>query len=144
LPMLPDWRRFELNAQRALRSSKTWAEALEALRTYPSLMRHSWARDWMSSWMRKSALKTDAPLSTLQELCAQMKKAAMSDAGVRNSWWVRQTVATSWAEMASRLAIRPARQREAAYAAARAIALAPSLVVRRALLPIIARGALGF
>ena len=145
LQMLPDSRRYELkrtvHARTALTSSKTWADALEALRTYPSLMRHSWARDWMSGWMRKSALKSEAPLSTLQELCAQMKKAATSDAGVRNSWRVRQTVATSWAETASYLAIRPAREREAAYAAARAVALAPSLVVRRALVPIIVRGA---
>jgi glycosyltransferase involved in cell wall biosynthesis len=158
LQMIPDSGRFaELKraarARTALKHGQTWAEILAALRTDPSILRHSWARHYVSRWILKLALGSEAPLLTLQELCAQIKEAT-SDPGV-SRWRVRQTVAKSWAETASSLALRPARQREAAYAATRAVALAPSLLVggaphapghqrRRALAPIIVRGALAF
>jgi glycosyltransferase involved in cell wall biosynthesis len=156
LQMLPDTGRFaELKraarARTVLKHGQTWPEILAALRMDPSILRHSWARHYVSRWILKLALGSEVPLSTLQELCAQMKEAT---SGPRVSRWrVRQTVAKSWAETASSLAVRPARQREAAYAATRAVALAPSLFFggaphapghqrRRALAPIIVRGAL--
>jgi len=156
--MVPDSRRFaELKraarARTALKHGQTWAEIVAALRMHPSILRYSWARHYVSRWLLKLALRSEVPLSTLQELCAQMK-GATSDPRL-SRWRVRQTVAKSWAETASSLALRPARQREAAYAATRAVALAPLLLVggtphapghqrRRALAPIIVRGALAF
>ncbi len=158
LQMLPDSRRYAqlkrtARARTALKHGQTWAEILAALRTDPFILRHSWARHYVSRWIRKLALRSEAPLSTLQEVCVQMKEAT-SDPRV-SRWRVRQTVARSWAETASSLAVRPAQQREAAYAATRAVALSPSLLVggaphapghqrRRALAPIIVRGALAF
>jgi len=158
LQMVPDSRRFaELKraarARTALKHGQTWAEIVAALRMHPSILRYSWARHYVSRWLLKLALRSEVPLSTLQELCAQMK-GATSDPRL-SRWRVRQTVAKSWAETASSLALRPARQREAAYAATRAVALAPLLLVggtphapghqrRRALAPIIVRGALAF
>ena len=159
LQMLPDSGRFAelkraVRARTALKHGQTWADILAALRTDPSNLRYSWTRHWVSLWIRTLALKSEAPLSTLQGLCAQMQEAATSHRRV-SRWRVRQTVAKSWAETASSLALRPARQREAAYAATRAVALAPSLLVggaprarghqrRRALAPIIVRGAIAF
>ncbi len=92
------------------------------------------------NWIRKLALRSEAPLTSLQELCTEVR-GATSDA---RRWRVRQTVAKSWAELASSLAVRPARQQEAAYAAIHAVVLAPSLLVRGALAPIIVRGAIAF
>jgi glycosyl transferase family 2 len=148
LTMLPDSPRYAelkrtVRARTALEYGRTWAEVLAALRQFPFIIRYSWARHRVSRWMRRLALRSDAPLSTLQKLSSEMKEAAMSDAHVRNRRAVRQTVAKSWAGMASSLAARPALRREAAYAASRAVALAPSLLVRGALAPIIARGAFG-
>jgi glycosyltransferase involved in cell wall biosynthesis len=156
LQMIPDSGRYAglkraARARTALKHGQTWPEILAALRTDPSILRHSWARHYVSRWILKLARRSEAPLSALQELCTQMKEAT-SDARV-SRWRVRQTVAMSWAETASALAVRPARQREAAYAATRAVALAPSLLAggaphapghqrRPALAPIIVRGAL--
>jgi len=158
LQMLPDSRHYaELKrtarARTALKHGQTWPEILAALRTDPSILRHSWARHYVGRWTLKLALQSEAPLLTLQELCTQIKEAT-PDARVSRRR-VRQTVAKAWAETASSLAVRPARQREAAYAATRAVALAPSLLAggaphapghqrRRALAPIIVRGALAF
>ena len=156
LQMLPDSRHYiklkcAARARTALKHGQTWPEILAGLRADPSILRHGWARHYVSRWILKLTLRSEVPLSALQELCAQMKEAT---SGPRVSRWrVRQTVAKSWAETASSLAVRPARQREAAYAATRAVALAPSLFFggaphapghqrRRALAPIIVRGAL--
>jgi regulator of PEP synthase PpsR (kinase-PPPase family) len=76
-------------------------------------------------WIRKLALRSESPLTSLQELCTEVREAT-SDA---RRWRVRQTVAKSWAELASSLAVHPARQQEAAYAAIHAVVLAPSLLV---------------
>ena len=126
----------------ALEYAKTWEEILDALRTYPFLVRYDWARHWVSRWMRKSALKSELPLATLQKFCGQMKE-AVNDGGMKNAWGVRQIFAKSWAEAASYLLARPGREQEAAYAATRAAALAPSLLVQGLGL-IILRGAVSF
>jgi glycosyltransferase involved in cell wall biosynthesis len=131
-------------ARLALEYGKTWADILDALRTYPFLVRYGWARHWVSRAIRKLALKSEAPLRTVQDLCTQVKDATKSDPGVMFRWRVRQTLAKSWAETASSLAVRPARQKDAAHAAMHAVILAPSLLLRSALVPIILRGALAF
>jgi hypothetical protein len=141
LQMVPDLPRYRTaHARQALAYSLTWPEILGVLRTYPFILRYSWARHWVSLWMRKVALESESPLSTLQELCAQMKEATPGPR-IGRPWRVRQTIAKSWAEIASSLALRPARQRDAAYAAIHAVILAPSLLLREALVPIIVRGA---
>jgi hypothetical protein len=76
------------------------------LRTDPSILRHSWARHYVSRWILKLALRSEAPLSTLRELCAQIKEATADRRASRGR--VRQTVAKSWVETASSLAV-PAR-----------------------------------
>jgi hypothetical protein len=91
--------------------------------------------------MYRTALKNESPLSTFHELSQQMKEAATSGPRVSNRWCIRQTIAKSWAGMATSLAVRPGQQREAAYAATRAAALAPWLLVHGTLVPIIVRGA---
>jgi hypothetical protein len=146
LPDSPDYVELKRTARArlALEYSQAWTQVLEALRMYPFLVRYGWARQRVARWMRKLALKNDSPLSCLQEHCSQMKEAVESDTGLRNSWWVRQTIAKSWAETASYLAVRPAREREAAYAGARAAALAPSLLLRPAFAFLIFRGSLVF
>jgi hypothetical protein len=127
LQMLPDQPRYRTaRARQALAYGKTWAEILAALRTYPFILRYAWARRWESLWIRKLALRSESPLTSLQELCTEVREAT---SGARR-WRVRQTVAKSWAELASSLAVRPGRQQEAAYAAIHAVVLAPSLLVR--------------
>jgi glycosyltransferase involved in cell wall biosynthesis len=144
LQMVPDLPRYRtVRARQALAYGRTWAEVLAALRTYPFVLRHDWARHWVSLWIRKLALKSDAPVATLRELCTQVKEAT-SARQVRSRWRVRQTMAKSWAEIASSLAVRPARRRDAAYAAAQAIILAPHLLVGATLAPIIIRGVMEF
>lgn len=128
-------------ARVALAYCPTWLKVLETLRVYPWVLSHSWGRRYVTQWICTRALKSKSPLSTVQALCAEMR-AAISDPSVRSRWWVRQTVAKSWSEIASSLAFGPARRREAAYAAARAVALAPSLLVRGPLASIIVRGLL--
>jgi len=141
LQRLPDLPRYRTaRARQALAHGKTWAEILAALRTYPFILRYAWARRWVSLWIRKLALRSESPLTSLRELCTEVR-GATSDARRRR---VRQTVAKSWAELASSLAVRPGRQQEAAYAAIHAVVLAPSLLVRGALAPIIVRGAIAF
>jgi glycosyltransferase involved in cell wall biosynthesis len=141
LQMLPDLPRYRTaRARQALAYGKTWTEILAALRTYPFILRYAWARRWVSLWIRKLALRSESPLTSLRELCTEVR-GATSDA---RRWRVRQTVAKSWAELASSLAVRPAQQQEAAYAAIHAVVLAPSLLVRGALAPIIVRGAIAF
>jgi glycosyltransferase involved in cell wall biosynthesis len=144
LEMVPDSPQYAglkraARARVALADCPTWVKVLETLRTYPWVLRHDWARRYVTLWIRHLALKSESPLSTLRELCAQMKAAA-PDRRVRSRWGARQTVAKSWAAIACSLAVNPARQREAAYAAARAVTLAPSLLIRGALAPIIVRG----
>jgi glycosyltransferase involved in cell wall biosynthesis len=138
---LPDLPRYRLaRARQALAYGNTWPDILAALRTYPFILRYPWARRWVGLWVRKLALRSEAPLASLQELCAEVREAT-SDA---RRWRVRQTVAQSWAVLASSLAVPPGRRREAAYAAAHAVVLAPSLLVRGALAAIIVRGAIAF
>src|SRR5262249_21279850 len=147
LQMIPDSPRYALlkrtvRARTALEYSANWEEILVALRTYPFILHYSWARHRVSRWIRSSALRSESPLLTVQGFWAQMREAATSDPRVRSRRRIRQTVATSWAEIASSLAVRQARQREAAYAATRAVTLAPSLLVRGPSAPIIVRGVL--
>jgi glycosyltransferase involved in cell wall biosynthesis len=146
LPDSPDYVELKRTARArlALEYSQAWTQVLEALRMYPFLVRYDWARQRVARWMRKLALKSGSPLCSLEELCSEVKEAAKSDPGIRNSWWMRQTVAKSWAETASYLAVRPAQEREALYAAARATALAPTLLFRGALGLIMIRGAIVF
>jgi hypothetical protein len=148
MQMLPDTlRSAELKrtarARLALETSETWAEILATLREYPFMVRYGWARQWVSSSMRKAALKSDSPLSALQELCSQVKKVA-SCGGARNRWQIRHTLAKAWAETASYLAVRRKQNREAGYAAGQAAALAPFLLLRGTLGIIIVRSALAF
>jgi glycosyltransferase involved in cell wall biosynthesis len=128
----------------ALEYGKTWSEVLDVLRTYAFLVRYGWARHRVSRWMRKLALASESPLATLQKLCSELTEVGKCNAGVRNGWGIRQTVAKSWAETACSLAARPTRQKDAAYAAMHAVILKPSLLLRGALAPIIIRGVLAF
>jgi glycosyltransferase involved in cell wall biosynthesis len=113
----------------ALEYAQTWEEILDALRRYPFLVRYDWARHWVSLWVSKLALKSELPLATLQRFCGQVKE-AVNCGGMKNAWGVRQITAKAWTEAAFYLLARPGRKQEAAYAASRAAALAPSLLVQ--------------
>jgi glycosyltransferase involved in cell wall biosynthesis len=141
VPDLPRYRTFR--ARQALAYAQTWAEVLEVLRMYPFILRYSWARHWVSRWIRTLALPTEKPLTTLEQMCAQLEEAAHG-CSLLSRGRVRQTVAKSWAEIASSLAGRPTQQKEAAYAAIQGVTLAPSLLVRARLAPIIIRCAIAF
>jgi hypothetical protein len=124
----------------ALAYCPTWTKVLETLREYPWVVRHHWARRWVSCWMWTKAVKSESPLSALQGLCGEMKAAARHRS-LTDRWWVRQTVAKAWAETASALASGPpVQRRDAVRAAVRAVALSPSLLIRGRLAPIIASG----
>jgi hypothetical protein len=156
--MIPDSGRYAglkraARARTALKHGQTWPEIPAALRTDPSILRHSWARHYVSRWTLKLALGSEVPLSTLQELCAQMKEATSDPASVAGG--SGRPSQSCGRRPRPPLRVRPARQREAAYAATRAVALAPSLLVggaphapgherRGALAPIIVRGAVAF
>jgi glycosyltransferase involved in cell wall biosynthesis len=124
----------------ALAYCPTWTKVLETLRAYPWVVRHAWARRWVSRWIRTRAVKNESPLSAVQRLCGEMKASARPR-GIMGRWWVRQTVAKAWADTASALASGPpAQRRDAGRAAVRAVALSPSLLIRGRLAPIIASG----
>jgi glycosyltransferase involved in cell wall biosynthesis len=116
MQMLPDSPRsadlkHTAHARRALEYIGTWADILAALREYPFILSDGWARHFVSRWMYRKAFKSQTPLSTLRELCAQMMEATGFDRRLWGRWRVRQTVAKSWA-----------------HAATHAVALAPSLL----------------
>src|SRR5258708_2992648 len=114
LQMLPDQPRYRTaRARQALAYGKTWAEILAALRMYPFILRYAWARHWVSLWIRKLALRSESPFSSLQDLCLQVREATSAPPD-KKRWRVRQTVAKSWAEIASSLAVSPGRQKDAA------------------------------
>jgi len=145
LRMLPDAVEYsELKTTARVRVTlaycPTWTKVLETVHAYPWVLRHDWARRWVSRWIRTRAVKTESPLFAVQQLCGEMKTAA-GHRSVTGRWWVRQTVAKAWAETASALADGPpAQRRDAVRAAVRAVAVSPSLLTRSRLAPIIASG----
>jgi Glycosyl transferase family 2 len=147
LQMLPESPAFtELKrtarARVALAYAPTWTKELAVLQAHPGIARHSWARRYVRRWVCNQALKTGSPISTVRELCAQVK-AAIPHTGLRARWWAGKIAAEIWAEVARSLAAGPqARKRDAAYAATRAVAQLPSYIVQKRLARIIVSGVL--
>jgi glycosyltransferase involved in cell wall biosynthesis len=129
-------------ARVALAYAPTWAKELAVLQAHPGIARHDWAQRYVSRWVCKQALKTNSPLSTARELCAQVKS-AIPDRGLRARWWVGKMLAEIWAEIARSLAAgSEARKRDAANAATHAVAQLPSYIMQMTLARILVRGVL--
>ena len=144
LPESPAYAELKRTARArvALAYAPTWTKQLAILRANPGIARHSWARRYVRTRVCKQALKTESPVSTARELCAQVK-AATPHRGLRGGWWLRKMLAEIWAEIARSLASgSQARKRDAAYAASRAVAQLPSYVMQMTLARIIVRSVL--
>jgi glycosyltransferase involved in cell wall biosynthesis len=144
LPEAPAYAELKQTARArvALAYAPTWTEQLAVLHANPGIARYSWAHRYVRHWICKQARKTGSPLSTTRELCAQVE-AAIAPRGISGRWWVRKMLAEIWAELARSLASGYQRgERDAAYAAARAVAQLPSYIMQLALARIIVRGVL--
>jgi glycosyltransferase involved in cell wall biosynthesis len=147
LQMLPDSpAHVELKrttrARVALTYARTWEKVLAVLRAHPDIVCHNWAQRYVRLWVRKQSLETESSVSTAQELCAQVK-AAIPHKRLKERWGLRKMVAEIWADIAHSLASdSQARQRDAAHAAARAVAHLPSYGLHVTLMRMIFRGAI--
>lgn len=113
------------------------------LRAHPWIIRHEWARGTLGHAVSTFALSTTSPVSTVRELCAELRSTTPNRT-LRDRWYARCAFGAIWADTARVLASSdPARDRDSAYAAAIAIATMPSFLRRPGLLRLIVRGVLG-
>lgn len=116
---------------------------MATLRAYPGIAHTGWAKGWVSKVACRRVLAAASPVSTARDLCAEINGAIASD-DVEERRRVRRTVAGIWLEIARSLALAPrSRGQEAAYAAARAVAQAPSYLFSRTLLRVLVLCVLG-
>src|SRR5713101_1126617 len=144
LPESPAYTELKRTARArvALAYAPTWAKQLAVLQANPGIARHNWAQRYVRRWVCNQALKTESPVSSARELCTQVK-AATTHRGLRGRWWLRKMLAEIWGEIARSLASgSQARERDAAYAATRAVAQLPSYIMQMTLARIIVRGVL--
>jgi len=158
LQMLPDAAPYpelkrEIRARAALDAAslfvelgdpaQVWAKLLVALRRCPELTGYDWGRDTVSRLTYTQARAAASPVAATRDLCAQIK-AATANSSPQEQRSMRRMMAMIWGRMALSLAADPAvRNRDAAYAAACAVALAPLFLIRRELLRGLARRVLG-
>ena len=106
------------------------------------IARHSWAQRYVIHWVREQDLQSESPVSTACEPRAQVKNAT-SRAGLKGRWCVRKMLAEIWVEIARYLdSGSQTRERDAAYAATRAVAQLPSYIMQMILVRMIVRGML--
>jgi hypothetical protein len=128
-------------ARVTLAYAPTWDRELAVLQAHPGIARHNWAQRYVSRWVCKQALETEAPISIARELCGQVKS-VIPHRGLRAHWWIRKMLAEIWAEIARSLAGSETREEDAAYAATYAVAQLPSYITEVGLARIIVRGVL--
>jgi hypothetical protein len=144
LPESPAYMELKRTARArvALAYAPTWAKGLAVLQAHPGIAHHSWAQRYVRAWVCKQALRTESPLSTARELCAQVKS-AIPDRGLRARWRVGKLLAEIWAEIARSLAAgSEPRKLDAAYAVTHAVAQLPSCIMQMTLARILVRGVL--
>lgn len=106
--------------------AKARAELLKALRAHPSCVRLAWVRSRIKWFSRQLLQKASSPLAEARDLCAQIEDAA-SGGRASARWSTRWLLAEIWADVVLSEALRSrVGRRGAAYAAACAIAYAPS------------------
>jgi PAS domain S-box-containing protein len=110
---------------------------LRTLRKFPSMAREPWARSSIARMASRFAVASDKPIDAVRALSADLK-AAVGRRGLKGQMAIRRLLAGIWS--ATAIALGPRRyNREASYAATRALIYDPS-ILGRTLLKLISRG----
>ena len=117
--------------------TRAWTYALATLGGHPETAQYASIRNMVRTVAARQALAAAVPVAAARDLCAQIEAAAATGRVIERRW-VRWMVADIWADVAR----SRANWRDAAYAGARAVILAPSYLLSKALLHVV-RGVLG-